>query len=120
MKVRFVAGFTPIVDTVEEGRRFWGEVLSLPLLIPDPERNYTEVEIAGLKHFGLWTLADAAKSTFGKDVWPDDVTRPQATVELEVDDVEAAVEELRAKGLKILQGTRMEEWGQTTARLLSP
>ena len=120
MKVRFVAGFSPIVNSVEEGRHFWGERLALPLLIPDPERSYTEVELPGLKHFGLWTLQDAARSTFGTEDWPDDVPRPQATIELDVDDVAEAVQELRERGLKILQDVRVEEWGQTTARLLSP
>ena len=74
----------------------------------------------GLKHFGLWTLADAARSTFGSDEWPADVPRPQATIELEVDDVAEAVEELKGRGLDIVQDVRMEEWGQTTARLISP
>ena len=120
MKVRFVAGFSPIVNSVEEGRRYWGEMLTLPLLIPDPERSYTEVELPGLKHFGLWTLQDAARSTFGTEEWPDGVPRPQATIELDVDDVAEAVEELRGRGLEILQDVRTEEWGQTTARLLSP
>ena len=120
MKVVFVAGFSPIVDSAKEGRRFWGEMLTLPLVVPDPERNYTEVELPGLKHFGLWTLADAARSTFGSDEWPADVPRPQATIELEVDDVAEAVEELRGRGLDIVQDVRMEEWGQTTARLISP
>ena len=120
MKVVFVAGFSPIVDSAKEGRRFWGEMLTLPLVVPDPERNYTEVELPGLKHFGLWTLSDAARSTFGSDEWPADVPRPQATIELEVDDVAEAVEELRGRGLDIVQDVRMEEWGQTTARLISP
>ena len=120
MKVRFVAGFSPIVNSVEEGRQFWGEKLTLPLMIPDPERSYTEVELPGLKHFGLWSLQDAARSTFGTEEWPEDIPRPQATIELDVDDVAEAIEELRGRGLRILQDVRVEEWGQTTARLLSP
>ena len=120
MKVRFVAGFSPIVNSAEEGRNFWGERLKLPLLVPDPERSYTEVELPGLKHFGLWTLRDAARSTFGTEEWPEDVPRPQATIELDVDDVAEAIRELRERGLEILQDVRVEEWGQTTARLLSP
>ena len=120
MKVRFVAGFSPIVNSVEEGREFWGEKLTLPLMIPDPERSYTEVELPGLKHFGLWSLQDAARSTFGTEEWPDDIPRPQATIELDVDDVGEAIEELRGRGLRILQDVKVEEWGQTTARLLSP
>ena len=120
MKVRFVAGFSPIVNSVEEGREFWGEKLTLPLMIPDPERSYTEVELPGLKHFGLWSLQDAARSTFGTEEWPEDIPRPQATIELDVDDVGEAIEELRGRGLRILQDVKVEEWGQTTARLLSP
>ena len=120
MKVRFVAGFSPIVNSVEEGREFWGEKLTLPLMIPDPERSYTEVELPGLKHFGLWSLQDAARSTFGTEEWPEDIPRPQATIELDVDDVAEAIEELRGRGLRILQDVKVEEWGQTTARLLSP
>ena len=119
MNVRFVAGFSPIVDDAAGARRFYGEKLSLPLKI-DTGSDYTEVELSGLKHFGLWTLRDAAQSTFGRDEWPGEVPRPQATIELEVDDVAAAVEELRAKGLELLQDTKVEPWGQTTARLLSP
>lgn len=119
MNVRFVAGFGPIVNAAEDARRFWGEKLSLPLKY-ESGSEYTEVDVPGLKHFGLWTLRDAAKSTFGQDEWPTEVPRPQATIELEVDDVAEAVSELRAKGLEILQDTRVEPWGQTTARLLSP
>ena len=49
-----------------------------------------------------------------------DVPRPQATIELGVDDVPAAVSELRKRGLEIMQDAREEPRGQTTARLLSP
>ena len=119
MDVRFVAGFAAIVDDAAEARRFYGDKLSLPLKI-DSGSDYTMIELPGLKHFGLWTLRDAARSTFGRDEWPEEVPRPQATLELEVDDVAAAVSELKGRGLELLQDTRLEEWGQTTARLLSP
>jgi catechol 2,3-dioxygenase-like lactoylglutathione lyase family enzyme len=119
MQVRFVAGFAPIVDDVSAARRFYGEQLGLPIGA-EPDSTYSEVHLEGLKHFGPWTVADAAQSIFGRDAWPDDVPRPQATIELEVDDVAAAVEELRARGVRILQEAKVEPWGQTTARLLSP
>ena len=73
-----------------------------------------------MKHFGLWTLDDAAESCFGTKVWPKDVPVPQAGIEFDVDDVAAAAEELRAKGYQLLVGPRVEPWGQTVARLLSP
>ena len=119
MDVRFVAGFAAIVDDAAEARRFYGDKLSLPLKI-DSGSDYTMIELPGLKHFGLWTLRDAARSTFGRDEWPEEVPRPQATLELEVDDVAAAVSELEGRGLELLQDTKVEPWGQTTARLLTP
>ncbi|MFB3053371.1 MAG: VOC family protein [Dehalococcoidia bacterium] len=119
MDVRFVAGFAAIVDDAAEARRFYGDKLSLPLKI-DSGSDYTMIELPGLKHFGLWTLRDAARSTFGRDEWPEEVPRPQATLELEVDDVAAAVSELKGRGLELLQDTKVEPWGQTTARLLTP
>jgi catechol 2,3-dioxygenase-like lactoylglutathione lyase family enzyme len=119
MNVRFVAGVSPIVESAPSARRFYGEQLGLPVQA-EPGSDYTEVTMDGLKHFGLWTLADAARSTFGRDQWPESIARPQATIELEVDDVPAAVDELRERGLEVVQATRLESWGQTTARLLSP
>ncbi len=119
MNVRFVAGFSPIVDSLESGRDFYERKLGLPVR-SEGDGDYSIVELPGMKHFGLWTLADAARSTFGVDEWPADIPRPQATVELEVDDVPAAVIELKDRGLKIVQVAKTEPWGQTTARLLSP
>jgi catechol 2,3-dioxygenase-like lactoylglutathione lyase family enzyme len=119
MNVRFVAGFSAIVDDAAEARRFYGEKLSLPVKL-DEGSDYSVVDLPGLKHFGLWTLRDAARSTFGRDEWPEEVPRPQATLELEVDDVAEAVAELKGRGLELLQDTKVEPWGQTTARLLSP
>ena len=120
MKVLFVAGVTPIVADAASAREFWAEKLSLPFIPVEEGSDYAVAAVDGLKHFGLWTLADAARSTFGRDEWPADVPRPQATIELEVDDVAAAVAELKSNGVRILQETKVEEWGQTTARLLSP
>ena len=119
MQVQFVAGVSPIVPDAESARRFYGDALSLSLK-PEPGTDYAVAKVDGVKHFGLWTLTDAARSTFGTDEWPADVPRPQATIELEVDDVEAAATELKAKGLQLLQEPKTEPWGQTTARLLSP
>ncbi len=81
---------------------------------------YSVIELPGIKHFGLWTLADAARSRFGIDEWPTYIPRPQATLEMEVDDVSNPVDELKDRGLKIVQEPKIEPWGQTIARLLSP
>jgi catechol 2,3-dioxygenase-like lactoylglutathione lyase family enzyme len=116
MKVLFVAGFGPIVRDLEASARFYRD-LGLPL----PEGDYVASDdIPGVKHFSLWTLADAAESCFGTREWPRDLPVPQGGIEFDVDDVALAAEELRGKGYKLLVGPRVEPWGQTVARLLSP
>jgi catechol 2,3-dioxygenase-like lactoylglutathione lyase family enzyme len=118
VEVRFVAGVTPIVESAADARKFYGEQLGLP--VKQQEGDYSVAELEGVRHFGLWTLRDAALSTFGSEEWPAQLPRPQVTIEFEVDDVAAAVAELKSRGVGILQDTKVEPWGQTTARLLSP
>jgi catechol 2,3-dioxygenase-like lactoylglutathione lyase family enzyme len=118
MQVRFVAGVTPIVDSAGSGRAFYGDRLGLAL--ETVEGDYAVAQVDGVKHFGLWTLKDAAQSTFGADEWPAQLPRPQVTIEFEVDDVAEAVAELHSRGVELIQDTKTEPWGQTTARLLSP
>ena len=115
MNVRFVSGVSPIVESASSARRFYGEQLGLPVQA-EPDSDYTEVTMDGLKHFGLWTLHDAARSTFERDEWPPDVQQPQATIELEVDDVPAAVGELRERGLEVLQDLQRIEAGAEMLR----
>jgi catechol 2,3-dioxygenase-like lactoylglutathione lyase family enzyme len=77
----------------------------------------------GAKHFGVWPLRMAAQSCFGTDTWPDDAPEPHATIEFELSDVEsvqAAVEEMKAKGQRFVHESRLEPWGQTVARFISP
>jgi catechol 2,3-dioxygenase-like lactoylglutathione lyase family enzyme len=120
MNVQFINGFGAIVQSESSARRFWGEQLGLPLKFA-PGSSYTEVALPGLKrNMGLWTVRDAASSIFGDAEWPAGVPQPQANIEFEVDDVAETVAELAQRGLRILQGTKLEPWGQTTARLLSP
>lgn len=116
MDVLFVAGFAPIVPDLEASKRLYVGGLELPL-----EGDYPSTDVLeGAKHFGLWSLSEAAKSCFGQETWPDDVPVPQACVEFEVADVEAAAKELEDKGHVLLHGAKTEPWNQTIARLLSP
>ena len=65
----------------------------------------------------------AAQSCFGVDRWPSDVPAPHATIEFELADAEAvgaAVEELKQKGQRFVHEARVEPWGQTVARFVSP
>ena len=120
MKIKFVAGFAPIVTDLDASRKFYKDLLSVPFEFEEGSDYTATDDMDGVKHFGLWTLSDAARSVFDQDEWPSDVPIPQGTIEFDVEDVAEAVSELKAKGADILQDTRVEPWGQTTARLLSP
>ena len=115
MEILFVAGFAPIVPNPAEGASFYRDTLGLPLQVVSGD--YIAVDgFDGSKHLGVWPLADAAQSCFGSPIWPDHIPVPQATIEFEVADVEAAVAELRAQGHVLIHDTRVEPWGQTIVR----
>jgi len=120
MRIRFCAGFSPIVRDMAESRRFYRDVLGLPLEDDDYPRTD---RLPGLKHFGLWTLEGAAESCFGQPIWPADVPIPQSGIEFDVADaaeVATAAAELTDQGYQLLVGPKTEPWGQTVARLLGP
>ena len=119
MEILFVAGFAPIVPDPKHGASFYRDTLCLPLKVV--AGDYLAVDgFDGSKHFGVWPLADAAQSCFGTSVWPEEIPIPQATIEFEVADVDAAVAELINAGHTLIHETRTEPWGQTIARLLGP
>jgi len=97
MEILFVAGVAPIVADPAVGAAFYRDTLQLPLEVVSGD--YLAVDgFGGTKHFGVWTLADAAQSCFGTSDWPAEVQVPQATIEFEVADVEASAAELEAAG----------------------
>ncbi len=122
MDIVFVAGFAPIATDPSASHAFYRDLLGLPL--ETVNGDYLAVDgFDGVKHLGVWPLADAAQSCFGLPQWPDDTPVPQATIEFEVADadaVQAAAEELEAAGHLLIHGSRTEPWGQTLARLLGP
>jgi hypothetical protein len=119
MRVLFVAGFGPVVQDGAASRALYADALGLPLESDDNAYWHTE-GVAGVKAFALWPLAQAAESCFGSTTWPDDLPVPQAWLEFDVDNVEAATAELVAKGYTVLVANRTEPWGQIVTRLLSP
>ena len=95
------------------------DALGLSLEADDDGYFHTE-RLPGVKHFALWPLSQAARSCFGTDTWPEGVSVPQAWIEFDVDDVEAATAELADRGYRPLVAARQEPWGQTVTRLLGP
>lgn len=119
MKILFVAGFGPIINDIDQSRALYVRTLGLPLKEEDDHYFHTG-DIDGVKHFALWPLSQAAKSCFGADRWPDEITAPNAWIEFDVDDIGDATKELQAAGYKPLVVARREPWGQIVTRFLSP
>ena len=122
MKISFVAGFGPIVESRDASARFYIDALGLPF--DDPGADYLATDnIPGVRHFGLWTLQDCALACFGTETWPQDRIVPQAGIEFDVESAEAVTEaanELKEKGYSLLVNPKTEPWGQTVARLQTP
>ena len=119
MKVQFVASVSMIVKNPEKSQQFYRHAFGLEFEGGEGDYVFTE-RLAGVRHFGLWPLDDAAEACFGSAQWPSDVPVPTASIEFEVDDVEAAAQELIAKGYRLIHGAKTEAWTQQTARLMSP
>jgi hypothetical protein len=116
MKILFVAGFGPIVRD-DASKMLYADTLGLPL---EGEDYLSTNKIEGVKEFALWPLSQAAESCFGNTEWPKDTPVPQAWLEFDVEDIEAATEELKTKGYALLVSARKEPWGQTVTRMQSP
>jgi catechol 2,3-dioxygenase-like lactoylglutathione lyase family enzyme len=122
VKVEFIASVAVITPDVAASHRLYPDALDLPLKRLDGDYFASE-EIDGAKHFGVWPLAQAAEACFGTTTWPADVVVPQMSIEFELADPDAVaqgVDELRSGGHQLLHDAKVEPWGQTVARLLSP
>ena len=121
MNIVGIAGFAVIAQDFAPSKTLFLDVLGLPL---KQKEDYLSVDgFEGSKHFGVWTLKLAAESCFGQSDWPRDLPEPQATIEFELESVaavQAAVEEMKAKGYLFVHESRLEPWGQTVARFMSP
>lgn len=117
--VLFVTGFGPIVRDQQPSEKFYIERLGLTFNRDEGGYLHTE-KLDGVKHFALWPLSQAAQSCFGTETWPKDLPPPHAWLEFDVKDVQAATEELKKQGYKLLVSAREEPWGQIVTRLLSP
>lgn len=120
MKVLFVAGFGPVVRDGAATGRLYRETLGLRGF-KEEEGGYWHTEgVEGVRAFGLWPLEQAAESCFGNPTWPADLPVPQAWLEFDVENIEAATAELEAAGHRLLVANREEPWGQKVSRFLSP
>lgn len=119
MKVLFIAGFGPIAADVDHSRSLYEDALGITFKVEEGDYLHTE-ELPGAKTFAVWPLVQAADSCFGTNQWPTDVAVPNAWLEFDVDDIEAATRELEERGFRLLVRSRTEPWGQVVTRFLSP
>jgi predicted enzyme related to lactoylglutathione lyase len=119
MKVLFIAGFGPVTNDVNASKSLYQEAMGIPLKTDDGEYLHTDA-VDGASYFAVWPLSHAAESCFGKKEWPVEIARPQAWIEFDVDDIEAATRELEERGYKLLVRAREEPWGQTVTRFIGP
>lgn len=124
MNVSFVSSVGVVAADPGANRTLFVDAIGLPLRpATDGSDYYLSEDVGGVKHFGVWPLAEAAQACFGTAEWPAGRTVPQASIEFEVesaDAVAAAGAELEGAGFELLHPSREEPWGQTVTRVLSP
>lgn len=123
IKVLFVAGFGPITRVDQESKSLYLNILDLPIKEMEGNESYMSTEdgeLGGVKHFALWPLTQAAASCFGVNEWPEELNIPQGWIEFEVEDIAEASVHLASNGYQLLVNNRVEPWGQTVTRFLSP
>jgi hypothetical protein len=119
IKTLFVAGFGPIVRNNVSSKAMYAKSLGIPFKEEDGGYLHTD-KLPGVNHFALWPLSQAASSCFGKEQWPKKFPVPQAWLEFDVEDVEAATRKMKKRGYEMLVSARKEPWGQIVTRFLSP
>jgi hypothetical protein len=122
MSVQFISSFAVISADIEASRKLYIDALGLPLATNEGGEYLHSENVAGAKDFGVWPLWQAAEACFGTPERPADRTRPQASVEFDLESPEAvsrAASELERSGYELLHSARQEPWGQTVARLIS-
>jgi catechol 2,3-dioxygenase-like lactoylglutathione lyase family enzyme len=111
-----IAAITLFVEDLEEARRFYREVFGLPVIYEDANSTvfrFGETVVNLLKSSEAPQLVDPAGVAS-----PDAGVRFQFTIG--VDDVDAMCEQLRARGVELLNGPMDRPWGIRTASFRDP
>ena len=122
MNIEFLSTIAVVSADPPASRRLYVDTLGLPLEAGADGEYFHSERVAGVKHFGVWPLHQAAQACFDTPDWPEDRPVPQISVEFDVADaqaVRAAADELVEAGYEILHPVREEPWGQTVVRLQS-
>ena len=115
--IRHVAGVAEVVDDIDAAVRFYRDDLGLEVN-HEPGESYATVAICGVPHFGIWLRSRAAELVFGDAAQIDRIPLG-FSIGFEVDSVKDAENTLRSTETPVVQGLKVEPWGQHTARFLS-
>ena len=116
--LRHMAGIAEIVEDVNEALKFYRDTLGLEVKDQKGD-DYAVVTVPGVLHFGIWNRAHAAECTLGSRDLAHEIPLG-LTLEFEVDNVADASEKITGDGYKMVQGPRVEPWGQKSCRMFSP
>jgi catechol 2,3-dioxygenase-like lactoylglutathione lyase family enzyme len=111
-----ISAVTLFVEDLEAARSFYVEVFGLPVFYED--------EASAVFKFGD-TLVNLLQATEGTElVEPEPVASPETGVRFQltlgVDDVDAMCDELRERGVELLNGPMDRPWGIRTASFRDP
>jgi catechol 2,3-dioxygenase-like lactoylglutathione lyase family enzyme len=111
-----IAAITLFVEDLAAAKRFYGEVFQLPVFFEDDN--------SAVFKFGdtLVNLLEAGEAS--ALVTPATVATPDAGVRFQftlgVDDVDATVDDLKSRGVELLNGPMDRPWGIRTASFRDP
>jgi catechol 2,3-dioxygenase-like lactoylglutathione lyase family enzyme len=111
-----IAAITLFVEDLAAAKRFYGDVFQLPVFFEDDN--------SAVFKFGdtLVNLLEASEAS--ELVAPDTVATPDAGVRFQftlgVEDVDAMVDELKSRGVELLNGPMDRPWGIRTASFRDP
>ena len=113
---RGIGAITLFVEDLDACRQFYREVFGLPVHFED--------DASAVFRFGDTLVNLLHATSAGELVAPAQVAGPDVGARmqftLEVDDVDATCEELRRRGVKLLNGPMDRPWGIRTASFRDP
>jgi hypothetical protein len=99
MQVTGMSGFGPVLSDTTEQEKLCTDDLGIAFEEVYDDYRFTE-HLKGARHFSLMPLSRLPTSLFDGSAWPADVTVRQAWVEFQVDDIDAATQELQDRATR--------------------
>lgn len=105
------------VENVPNALSFYKKAFGFETLFLHESNDYGELSTGGTK---LAFSSQALMHKLGKSPARANAQSPTFELAFETKDVQSGLEKALSAGAKLLQATRTEEWGQTTAYVTDP